>query len=293
MPASMTPRPALLFFSPWLLRPAVAVLLLAGCVQQPSAPEGPAAPASAPASAPPAAPAANASYLAPGAVDVLAVLAPAPLKGDDRYESDRRTFRATRRMAGSPRWKMAAEDAEVSVPALLQHFSCALDIESPQAATLPRTVQMLRKASQDAGRVMNVAKEHFKRQRPFWIDAGETCRDRAELGDTFDYPSGHTMAGWTWGQLLADAVPERREQLLARGRSIGESRIVCGFHNATAVEAGRLAADATLEKIRATPAYVADRKAASAELEAARLAGPRADPARCEIEARVLATPVP
>src|SRR5690242_20431966 len=47
-------------------------------------------------------------YLAPGTVDVLKVLPPAPVVGDTRYETDRQIFRETRSWEGSDRWKMAS-----------------------------------------------------------------------------------------------------------------------------------------------------------------------------------------
>jgi acid phosphatase (class A) len=223
-------------------------------------------------------------YLAPGAFDIMSVLPPAPRAGEARYEHDRRVFRETRALEGSPRWTMAAGDAELSNAALLQHFSCSLGIElKPEQA--PRLITLLQRVSRDTSAAVGIAKEHYKRQRPFWIDAGNTCRPREELGNSFDYPSGHTTAGWTWALVLTQVAPDHATALLARGRAYGESRIVCGVHNASAVEGGRLAATSVVTVAAAMPEYQQDLAAARAELAALRSA-PHADPApaRCATE---------
>lgn len=180
---------------------------------------------------------------------------------------------------------MAASDAELSNAALLQHFSCSLGIElRPEQA--PRLIHMLQRVSRDTSAAVGIAKEHYQRQRPFWIDAGNTCRPREELGNSFDYPSGHTTAGWTWGLVLAQVAPDHATALLARARAYGESRIVCGVHNASAVQGGQLTATAIVTVAATTAEYQQDLLAARTELAALRSA-PHAEPAaaRCATEA--------
>ena len=69
---------------------------------------------------------------------------------------------------------------------------------------------------------------------------------------------------------LAQVAPERAIPILLRGRSIGDSRVVCGVHNASAVEAARLLTSATMALVMGTPAYQADLAEARAELAALR-----------------------
>ncbi|XAO70766.1 MAG: phosphatase PAP2 family protein [Acetobacteraceae bacterium] len=52
------------------------------------------------------------------------------------------------------------------------------------------------------------------------------------------YPSGHTVRGNIVAFVLSVVMPERAEEILARGRIFGESRIVCGVHWSTDVVAG-------------------------------------------------------
>jgi acid phosphatase (class A) len=231
-------------------------------------------------------------YIAADAIDILRVLPPAPRHGDARDEADRRIFRETRKLLGSPRWDMASADANLSTRQLLHHFACSLDIELTPAE-VPTLTKMLQRAASDAEQATEKAKDHYQRKRPFWIDKGPVCRPRAELGMSFDYPSGQATSGWAWAMVLAQVTPENATQIFARGRAIGESRIVCGVHNASAVEASRLLVNAMLTLAMATPEYQADMLNARQELAALRRAS-HVNPelARCEIEAKLIAEPV-
>jgi len=224
-------------------------------------------------------------YLKPGTVDMLSILPPAPVVGDARYDADRAIFKTTRRYIGTPRWALAANDVKYGDASGLNDFSCALGVAlTPEQA--PKLMALIHKANSDTQRETNVAKNFYKRQRPFKIDAGDICQPKEELGDSYDYPSGHTTAGWTWALLLSDVAPDHANQILARGRAYGESRIVCGAHNASAVEAGRLSATVTMSFVRNTAAYQNDLAAARRELAALRKTA--AAPAQCEAEAGLI-----
>ncbi|OMJ31769.1 phosphatidic acid phosphatase [Sphingomonas sp. Sph1(2015)] len=232
-------------------------------------------------------------YLPATGFDLLAVLPPAPRPDDARGKADRAIFRQTRRFVGSPRWTMATNDVKLGEADMARDFSCALGIAlTPQNA--PATMRLIDGAGSDTARGSGIAKNHYKRQRPYLIDRGPTCQPASELKGSYDYPSGHTTAGWTWAMLLAEIAPDRAESILARGRAFGESRIVCGVHNASAVEAGRLSATVTLTAVSQNPAFQHDLAAARAEVDALRRnpATPRPDPALCQREAALVAQPI-
>ncbi|MES2420954.1 MAG: phosphatase PAP2 family protein [Pseudomonadota bacterium] len=229
-------------------------------------------------------------YLTPGAFDLLSVLPPAPKPDDPRGIADRAIFKATRALVGTPRWAMAINDVKLAPADMMRNFSCATGVAlSPQIA--PRTAALIARASSDTARGTGIAKNFYKRQRPFLIDQGAICQPAAEIADSYDYPSGHTTAGWTWATLLAELAPDRAAAILARGRAFGESRVVCGVHNASAVEAGRLSASATLSAERDVPAFKADFAAARAEIHALRRdpTTPKPAPALCSQEAALIA----
>jgi acid phosphatase (class A) len=207
----------------------------------------------------------SAGYLAAGMFDVMAVLPPAPVAGDPRYNADRLIFLETRKLVGAPRYVLATSDAQSGVADLMKDFSCAVGVSlTPQSA--PMTAALIQRAARDTARETNRAKDIFKRLRPFQIDSGEICQDKVTLARSYDYPSGHTTAGWTWALILSELVPARSSEILARGRAYGESRFICGAHNESAVEAGRLSATVTMTAVRGTAAYQADAAAAKAEM---------------------------
>ncbi|TCU54578.1 acid phosphatase (class A) [Novosphingobium sp. PhB57] len=230
-------------------------------------------------------------YLAPDEFDVTHVIEPAPRPGDPRYETDRKIFKATRKLVDTPRWKLATEDADYTVPALARDFSCAVGVKlTPQNA--PKLMMLIERAGADTGVQSSKAKAVYQRHRPFTIDKGRICQPESELYDekkqrmSYDYPSGHTTWGWTWALVLSSIAPDRAQQILERGRAYGDSRFVCGAHNESAVEAGMLSATATMAVVQTKPEYQADREAAKAELDALRHSGEQ--PTACEAEASLL-----
>ncbi|WBO21093.1 acid phosphatase [Sphingomonas abietis] len=227
-------------------------------------------------------------YLPEGAFDLLQVLPPAPVKGDARYKADRTIFKQTRKMIGTPRYQLATSDVKTDQRSLMADFSCAVGVTlTPENA--PRTQALVARARVDTSRQTNIAKDFYKRQRPFLIDHGDICEPKAELMDSYDYPSGHTTLGWTWASVLSDLVPDRATQIMARGRAYGDSRFICGAHNESAVEGGKLSAGATMSVVRTTAAYQADAAAARAELNALRRAPNTEKPTGCEMETALVA----
>ena len=225
-------------------------------------------------------------------VDITSIVPDAPQKGDVRYEADRKVFRATRATLDTPRGRLATSDVPSGVVDVMKDFSCAAGVKlSPE--TTPATYRLLANANADTARANNLAKDHWKRLRPFLIDKGPVCDSKEELAKSYDYPSGHATRGWTFGMVLTDAEPDRATPIQIRARSYGESRIVCGAHNMSAIEAGRLGATVTMDTVRQSLAYQADLQAARAELKAARADSALApDAAACATEAGLIAKSV-
>lgn len=230
---------------------------------------------------------AGSPYLAKGTYDGRKAVPPPPARGSTGDDQDRRTFLDTRALKDSPRWSLARQDAREA--RIMDAYSCALGV-TPTRRTTPRLAALLHKASRDVRPAISAPKRLYDRKRPYQVDRGAICaRSGAIIAMTSDYPSGHATWGWTVGLVLAKAQPEQANAILARARAYGESRVVCGVHNASSVEAGRLNATALMNTLEASPGFQADLAAASRELDAARLAGPAPDKARCEAEAAVLA----
>jgi acid phosphatase (class A) len=230
-------------------------------------------------------PSAQKGYLAAGALDTSKVLAPAPRPGEARYEADRKTFLASRALKDSPRWTLA--QADVDEKKILADFGCALGF-TPTPETTPRLVALLMKLRYDVRDAVNKPKDLYRRQRPYLIDEGPICVDKtADLAASPDYPSGHTTWGWTVGLVLAELDPEHATAILVRGRSYGESRVVCGVHNASAIEAGRTNASALVAALHGSKAFRDDLDAVRAEIASARAKANK--PAQCDVESALVA----
>ena len=111
---------------------------------------------------------------------------------------------------------------------------------------------------------------------------------RAALEQSPDYPSGHTALSWETGLILAELVPESASEVLARARAFGQSRIVCGVHNASAVEAGWMTATAVFTMQVSSPNFHGDFESARTELAGLRAVA-KSKPVGCAAEAKSLA----
>jgi acid phosphatase (class A) len=214
-------------------------------------------------------------YLDPASLpDPVLILPPAPAPGSSLDKADRAVFESTRRLKDGPRWRLAALDAvDYFGP-----YACALGAPLTPATT-PLTLAMLRRAGVDASRLTNIAKDHYRRPRPFVGADQPICVEdqRAALTKSASYPSGHATFGWTAALILAEAAPDRAGAILARGRAFAESRVVCGVHDVSDVEMGMVLGSVLVSALHTRPAFAADLAAAKAELAAVR-AAPAAPP---------------
>ncbi len=140
--------------------------------------------------------------------------------------------------------------------------------------------------------MVDQAKYFYRTPRPYLSGTSKICEAKtAHLADNPDYPSGHAAGGWMEALILAELAPDRATDILARGRAFGESRLVCGSHSLSAVEAGWMAGAAATAALHAQPAFRQDLEAARAELPRARAAAPPPNPAACRAETAALAEP--
>ncbi len=215
------------------------------------------------------------------------ILPAPPVKGSPRAEADRAVFRDTRALVGTARYEAAILDAKEGVANMLPRFDCALNAEITPAAA-PKLTRVLEKATADVYDANNTGKVYFKRERPPASDPGAVCVPLTPSDMTRDYPSGHTTRGWLYALLLTELAPDRGNALLTRGRAFGESRVVCGVHNATAIEAGRVVAASVVANLHGDAAFRADMNAAREEMASFRKTAKAPDAGMCEREMQLL-----
>ena len=132
----------------------------------------------------------------------------------------------------------------------------------------PLTDSALERVLAPLGAAIGIAKDRFERERPFEVDAAAApCIEPSDrLRASGSYPSGHAAFGWAWALVLAELAPGRADAILARGREYGDSRVVCGLHYPSDVEAGRVIAAAAIARLHAEPSFRRDLEAARLEL---------------------------
>lgn len=238
-----------------------------------------------------AAPGANA-FLDAGYLTLIDVVLPAPIPQEARGVADREIFKLTRSLKGTPRWDMAVADLAGDPAAMMRGFACAARV-TMTPLNAPKTAALLEKASRDTAREANELRSFYKRKRPFLLDSGEICEPQTdELAMSYDYPSGTATKGWTWGLILAEILHERAAPILARGRAYGESRIVCGAHSMSAVEAGQMVAGATMAVVRTEQSYADAVVAARTELLALQRTGTAPSVQACSAEEAIVSQPL-
>ena len=89
--------------------------------------------------------------------------------------------------------------------------------------------------------------------------------------------------------ILAELAPDRATEILSRARSFGESRLICGVHNLSAVEAGRTNGSIVVAGLHGSAAFRADMDAARKEMAALRKSARAPGGATCAAEAELIA----
>ena len=219
-------------------------------------------------------------YLAPKDIpNGLAFLPPPPTAGSEAARSDEEAYRRTRALRDTPRWALAVKDADLSFPHAASAFACALGLAVSEETT-PHLNAVLSRLRADTALAGRKAKEAHQRRRPYIAHGDTSCTPQEKHKDD-SFPSNHAAIGWAWALALAEIAPYRADALFARGMAFGDSRIICGVHWQSDVEAGRLIASATISRLHANPEFRAQMALAAHEIEAAQRAG-ATPPAGCQ-----------
>jgi acid phosphatase (class A) len=165
------------------------------------------------------------------------------------------------------RWQVADLDANALYPRFEAAFGRPIDKK-----TSPALVALLDRAIVDVDTTAAAAKDYFHRPRPFQrLQLQRVCDKssppKPEAHPTYgtSYPSGHSTHGWTVAMILARVAPERSDALMARAQEYEESRLVCGMHFPSDVEAGHEVAAAVVAHLDASKEFEVDLNKARKE----------------------------
>ena len=201
----------------------------------------------------------------------IRLLPPPPQPGSTLFQYDEERYPWGKLQRDTPRGELASADANLDGDGVSAAFSEAFGITISKETT-PQIYTLVSKMREDAGDLSTrEAKNHYMRTRPFSYYNEQTCNpaQQKELSTNGSYPSGHTAIGWATALVLAEINVERQNEILKRGYELGESRVICGYHFQSDVEAARLVSSAVVARLHANPRFA--RQLAKAKKEFRRL----------------------
>lgn len=193
-------------------------------------------------------------YLLNGDVVNSYLLLPAPPDTTSaHYAYDKEMYEWGKSMRDTPRGQQAIQDANLNEGWMDRDFSEAFGFAlTPENA--PEICKLLQNMKEDAGDIATrSAKNYYMRKRPFMVfnEPSATPGDEAELSKNGSFPSGHTSIGWATALVLSEINPARQQEIMQRGYDFGESRVICGAHYQSDVDAGRIVGAAVVASLHA------------------------------------------
>lgn len=198
-------------------------------------------------------------------IDGAALIGPPPAPGSAAEAADRLSMRAP---VSAERLAQAQADLRYDP---WTAFAAVMG-ERFDRARLPRTAALLERVTEAVELPTDAAKAAYARQRPYVGDMSILrCDTPANPSPTNSYPTGHGAAGWAWALTLAELSPSRADAILLRGREFGDSRVICGYHFPSDVDAARVVAGGVIARLHAEASFRRDVDAARRELARAGL----------------------
>ncbi|MGL4325985.1 MAG: acid phosphatase [Tannerellaceae bacterium] len=188
----------------------------------------------------------------------LELLPPPPAPGSILFLNDEAQYEWGKMQRDTPRGDQAVSDARVGGNGVPMAFSDAFGVEISKENT-PEIHKLIINMREDAGDLATRhAKDHYMRVRPFSFYNEPTCNpeQQQELSTNGSYPSGHTSIGWATALVLAEINPERQNEILQRGYQMGQSRVICGYHYQSDVDAARLVASGVVARLHANDGFM-------------------------------------
>ena len=212
--------------------------------------------------------AAVSKFLQAGELDPALILPPPPKDDEPAAVEGRAELHRIAATARTPeRLAQARQDDEIEdVRSIVVVLGPAFSLER-----FPATAKLFADLRNEDSVAAKQAKAYFRRERPFLNDPGlDVCDDRHDKANS--YPSGHATMGYAAAAVLADLMPGNAQLFLGRATDYVESRLICGVHYRSDLEAGHVLGTVLVQKLMTKPAFRAELEAARAELTAAHIA---------------------
>ncbi|HBJ77389.1 MAG TPA: acid phosphatase [Porphyromonadaceae bacterium] len=175
----------------------------------------------------------------------------------------------------TPRGEQAKLDADLDAEGLFRAFSEPFGYTISDETT-PELCKLIRHTYGDVRRMgIKQIKERYMRIRPYVYYNEGTCYPGHEDKErnTGSYPSGHSARGWGFALILAEINTPRQNEILQKGFELGESRVICGYHYQSDVEASRVIVSTVIARLHANEAFCKQLEKAKKEFKKLEKAG--------------------
>ena len=176
-----------------------------------------------------------------------------PAPDSELFQGDRYYYEWGKAQRNTPRGLQAAIDEVIWLPKAFSPvvgFYISLE-ETPEIFKLAEGAMMYASVSN------RKAKDYYRRIRPF-VYFNEpslvSATDSVNM-KSYSYPSGHSVRGWMYAFTLALVVPDATEELMKRAEEYAMSRIICGRHYKSDIEASLVEATAILSRLLSNEAF--------------------------------------
>jgi acid phosphatase (class A) len=198
-------------------------------------------------------------YLAGRELDYRAILGPPPAVDSPWDRADQALVEDYQKV-DEARFESAKLDEKLLLSRFDKAFGRPIDPK-----TSPVLVALLNRALLDVDATAAAAKDRFHRPRPYQrlqlqrvCNKGDAPTPEEHPMHGSSYPSGHSVHGWTVAMILSRVDPDRSQSLMERAEEYEESRLICGMHFPTDVEAGQVVAAAVVARLDSSSEFVAD-----------------------------------
>jgi acid phosphatase (class A) len=210
-------------------------------------------------------PAPVSKFLALGDLDPALILPPPAAEGSTFAAAELAELHRMAIASTSDRLARAKHDDEIEDVRSIADVLPGFDL-----ARLPATAQLFRDLRNEDSVAAKRAKSLFARTRPWAVDTTlHPCPNDDAVKSS--YPSGHATMGYAAAAVLANLIPGKAQAILARSSDYAESRLVCGAHYRSDIEAGHVLATAMVDRLMTKPDFQQELDLARAELTAARI----------------------
>jgi acid phosphatase (class A) len=195
---------------------------------------------------------------------LVQLLPPPPADGSDTAKAEMDELHKiektrTDKQFAAADWDFKHEDVSAFVGVMGPDFDLA---------RLPKTAELFDIVKAEAKATGKVAKNYFKRNRPWVVDPTLKSCDQGDPPQS-SYPSGHATLGYSTTVILGALVPAKAEALKIRADQYAENRLVCSMHYRKDIVAGEILGTAIAVDLLQNTTFKAKFDDAKTELVAA------------------------